>query len=183
VVDALADRIRSASEEDYVGESCGDLSIEAAVVAELAATGQRLAVAESCSGGLIASRITDVPGSSEVFEYGFVTYANAAKSELLGVVKDLLEQHGAVSEPVVRAMAEGCLRRAGSDHALAVSGIAGPGGGTEEKPVGSLWIGLASSGRETLARHYRFNTDRLHFKQRTVDKALDLLRRRLFGHL
>lgn len=181
VVDALAGRIRSASEEDYVGE--GEPRIEAAVVAELAARGQRAATAESCTGGLIASRITDVPGSSEVFGHGFVTYANSAKTELLGVGDDLLARHGAVSEPVVRAMAEGCLRRAATDHALAVSGIAGPGGGSEDKPVGTAWVGVASSRGETVARRYHFNTDRLHFKQRTADKALDLLRRRLLGYL
>jgi nicotinamide-nucleotide amidase len=183
VVDALSEPIRSASPEDYVGELGGEPTIEAAVVGQLGSMGQRVATAESCTGGLIAARITDIPGSSDVFGHGFVTYANAAKHEVLGVGEKTLEAHGAVSEPVIREMVEGCLRRSGADHALAVSGIAGPGGGSVEKPVGTVWIGLASSSKETLAMRFEFVTDRLHFKQRTADKALDLLRRRLSGYL
>jgi len=181
VVDPLAEAIRGASEPDYVGE--GDPFIESVVVKSLAARGQTVATAESCTGGLIASRITDVPGSSEVFGHGFVTYANEAKRDLVGVGEDLLEEHGAVSELVVRAMAEGALRVSGADHALAARGIAGPGGGSDEKPVGTVWLGLASKEGETFARRYVFKTDRAHFKERTSGTALDLLRRRLGGWL
>ncbi len=181
VVGRAGEAIRSASPEDYVGE--GEPNVEGAVVAKLAVLGQRVTTAESCTGGLISNRITDVPGSSEVFGRGFITYANRAKAEMLGVDEGLLERAGAVSEPVVRAMAEGALREAGADHSLAVSGIAGPGGGSAEKPVGTVWIGLASASAETVARRYRFSADRLHFKQRTADTALDLLRRRLAGFL
>ena len=181
VVDALADTIRSAAPEDYVGE--GEVSIQEAVVGALSQRGERVATAESCTGGLISCQITDVPGSSDVFEYGFVTYANEAKRDVLEVDQRLLDEHGAVSEPVVRAMADGARKVAGADHALAVSGIAGPGGGTEDKPVGTVWIGLSSKGADTIARRHLFKTDRLHFKQRTAATALDLLRRRLAGTL
>jgi nicotinamide-nucleotide amidase len=183
VVDGLAERIRSASPEDYVSEGGSDPAIESVVVKNLADRGEWVSTAESCTGGMIASRITDVPGSSSVFGYGFVTYANEAKSALVGVGEDLLAEHGAVSEPVVKAMAEGALGASGSDHALSVSGIAGPGGGTEEKPVGTVWIGLATKGGATITRRYHFKTDRAHFKQRTSGTALDLLRRRLGGWL
>ncbi len=176
-VEAAAAWIRVAAPADYVGEGAGP--IERAVVAVLAERGESVATAESCTGGLIACRITDVPGSSQVFGHGFVTYANEAKRDVLGVGEDLLAEHGAVSEPVVRAMAEGALSRSGAHHALAVSGIAGPGGGTPEKPVGTVWIGLASRGGETLAVLKHFPTDRAHFKERTANAALDLLRRRL----
>ncbi|MBB6521486.1 CinA family protein [Pseudoteredinibacter isoporae] len=105
--------------------------------------GLYISCAESCTGGGIASAITDIAGSSAWFEYGFVTYANEAKTTLLGVPEGLLQAHGAVSEEVVEAMAEGALRKAGADIALASSGIAGPGGGTPTKPVGTVWLAWA----------------------------------------
>ena len=140
-----------------------------------------MATAESCTGGLIASTITDVPGSSAVFSRGYVTYADEAKSDLLGVPGELLRLHGAVSDEVVRAMAWGCLERSGADHALAVSGIAGPGGGSVEKPVGTVHVALASRQEGMFAKRYFFPVDRASFKQRVVRLTLDLLRRRLRG--
>jgi nicotinamide-nucleotide amidase len=150
--------------------------LEAAIVRELAARRQTLALAESCTGGLIAHRITNVPGASEVFLAGLVTYSNAAKQALLGVSAALLEAHGAVSEPVARAMAEGARNRLGSDYALAATGIAGPGGGTPDKPVGTVYISLASP-QGVLARHHVFALDRPSFKQAASQQALDMLRR------
>ena len=122
------------------------VSLEKAVVLHLAEQGLKVATAESCTGGLIAKRITDVPGSSGVFEFGWVTYADRAKTKMLWVPEDILKLHGAVSEPVVKAMAEGALDRSGADVAVAVSGIAGPGGGTPEKPVGTVWLAWAFRG-------------------------------------
>ena len=144
---------------------------------------QSVATAESCTGGLIASTITDAPGSSAVFHRGYVTYANEAKTEMIGVPAELIEKHGAVSERVVRAMAEGCLRTSGADHAIAVSGIAGPGGGTKEKPVGTVHIGIAGKEHETFSRRCFHPSDRMGFKMRTVRLSLDFLRKRLHGWL
>ena len=173
--------IKGASPEDYVAE--GESAVEETLVRCLGIAGESVATAESCTGGLIASRITNIPGSSRVFDVGYVTYADQAKRELLGVPEAMLEDFGAVSEPVARAMAEGCLERSGAYHALAVTGIAGPDGGSEEKPVGVVWIALASKGFDVYARHCRFMTDRLNFKERASSTAIDLLRRRLEGFL
>ena len=131
----------------------------AALASLLLARGEWLAVAESCTGGLIAAACTDLAGSSAWFERGLVTYSNRAKQELLGVPETLLVQHGAVSEAVVRAMAQGLLARAPVQHAIAVSGIAGPGGGSADKPVGTVWIAWAS-GNAVRACGYRFSGDR-----------------------
>jgi len=155
--------------------------IEAWIVAELKRRGLSLATAESCTGGLLASRITDVPGASEVFQEGFVTYSNAAKTQILGVPADLLERHGAVSPEVAAAMAVGAQKRAKADFALALTGIAGPGGGSTEKPVGLLHIALARPDAETLLLERCFSTDRATFKQLATQAALDLLRRDLLG--
>lgn len=156
-----------------------EASIQETVVALLADLGETVATAESCTGGLIASNLTDVPGSSAVFRVGYVTYSNEAKRDLLGVPRAVLESVGAVSDETVRAMAEGCLARSGADHAIAVSGIAGPGGGSTEKPVGTAHIALASRSGETFSKRYYFPVDRLSFKERVARLALDLLRRRL----
>lgn len=158
-----------------------ETSIEEVVVNLLRERGETVATAESCTGGLVASTLTDVPGSSAVFHRGYVTYANEAKSTLLGVPPELLARYGAVSDEVVRAMALGCLEASGGDHALAVSGIAGPGGGSEEKPVGTVHVALASRGGEVFSKRYFFPVDRISFKQRVVRLVLDLLRRRLRG--
>ena len=140
-----------------------------------------LAAAESCTGGLLASRITDIPGASEIFLAGYVTYANAAKESTLGVPRTLLEEHGAVSAPVAAAMAEGARRVAGSRFALSTTGIAGPGGGSEAKPAGTVFVGLAAEGHPTVVRCCYFPMDRATFKHMAVSAALDLLRRHLLG--
>jgi nicotinamide-nucleotide amidase len=155
--------------------------VEEVVVALLAERGEWVATAESCTGGMIANRITDVSGASAVFGHGFVTYANDAKTRHVGVPEKLIAAHGAVSEPVARAMAEGCLRVSGAHHALAVTGIAGPTGGTPEKPVGTVFIALASTGKETEVRKLHFPGARDRFKLLTSQAALEMLRRRLRG--
>ena len=147
-------------------------SLEEAVVRHLEKQGLKVATAESCTGGLIAKRITDVPGSSGVFEFGWVTYANRAKTEMLGVAEDVLERYGAVSEPVVKAMAEGALLRSGADVAVAVSGVAGPGGGTPEKPVGTVWLAWAFQGGETVTEMMLYPRDRDSFRRMVSQKAL-----------
>jgi nicotinamide-nucleotide amidase len=154
-------------------------SLERVVVDLLTARGETLATAESCTGGLIAHRVTNVPGASAVFLQGFVTYANHAKIRALGVPVALLEKHGAVSREVAAAMAEGARAAAGVDHALATTGIAGPGGGSAEKPVGTVFIALATKLGPTTVEQHRFPTDRETFKDLTAQTALDLLRRRL----
>ena len=137
--------------------------------------GLRLATAESCTGGMIAAALTDIAGSSEVFECGFVTYSNAAKSDMLGVVAALIEAQGAVSEPVASAMAEGALKHSQADIAVAVTGIAGPGGGSGEKPVGTVWIGLCKRGEKPQAYLHHFSGDRAAVRQKTVNQALEYL--------
>jgi nicotinamide-nucleotide amidase len=159
--------------------SANDEALEAVVVKLLKQRQETLATAESCTGGLIANSITNVPGASEVFLAGYVTYANNAKSDVLNVDGKLIEKHGAVSEPVARAMAEGARARAGSTYALATTGIAGPTGGSDKKPVGTAYIALASRGSKTIMKRFFFPTDRETFKQLTVAAALDLLRRKL----
>lgn len=139
--------------------------------------GWKIAAAESCTGGLISSRLTDLPGSSDVFTHGFITYANEAKRDMLGVPEELLKLHGAVSEPVVRAMAEGALAASGADLAVAVTGIAGPGGGSEDKPVGTVWLAWAQKGGETRAIRQFHSRARKDFKQAVSQAALDGLLR------
>lgn len=137
--------------------------------------GLTLSTAESCSGGLIASRLTDVPGASAFFVGGVVTYANLAKRELLGVPQEMLDTHGAVSEPVAKAMAEAVRERFHSDYALSCTGIAGPGGGTPEKPVGLVYIALARSGAPTVVVRNVFSGDRASVRKQTADQALFIL--------
>ncbi len=153
--------------------------IEEVVVHLLAERAEWVATAESCTGGMIAARLTDVSGASAVFGTGYVTYANEAKVRELGVPAELLMRHGAVSEPVARAMAEGCLRQSGAHHALAVTGIAGPTGGSEDKPVGTVFAALASRQQETICRRLFFPGARDRFKLLTSQAALEMLRRRL----
>ena len=139
----------------------------------LRAHGWMLAVAESCTGGWIAKVCTDRAGSSAWFERGFVTYSNAAKCELLGVSEELLEARGAVSEAVACAMADGALRAAGTDLAVSVTGIAGPDGGTPDKPVGTVWFGFAAAGRDTETRRFCFEGDRDAVRRQSVVAALE----------
>ena len=151
-------------------------SLEETVVRLLSERGWTLTTAESCCGGLIASRITDVPGASAVFTHGFVTYPNEAKRGLLGVTAEALETHGAVSEPVVRQMAEGALAASGANLAVAVTGIAGPSGGSPEKPIGTAWIAVAQRGGATRAWRVFQPRNRLDFKLGVSQAALDGLR-------
>ena len=138
---------------------------------ELKGRGLMMATAESCTGGLIAGACTDVSGSSDWFERGFVTYSNAAKTELLGVPAELIAQHGAVSEPVARAMAAGARAHSPAQVALAVTGVAGPTGGSADKPVGTVWFGWATPAG-TFTEHQRFDGDRAAVRAATVRHAL-----------
>lgn len=136
-----------------------------------------LAVAESCTGGGIAQACTAIPGSSAWFERGFVTYSNRAKTEMLGVPAELIERHGAVSEEVARAMAEGALKYSHAHIVVAATGIAGPTGGSPQKPVGTVWIARSSSNTEVTSRRYQFNGDRMLVREQSIAAALkDLLR-------
>ncbi len=145
---------------------------------ELKARGQMMVTAESCTGGLIAGACTDISGSSDWFERGFVTYSNAAKSELLGVPAALIAEHGAVSEPVVRAMASGALAHAHAQCSVAVTGVAGPNGGSADKPVGTVWFGWATP-EGVFSERQRFDGDRASVRQATVVHALAGLLTRL----
>lgn len=172
--DAILQRIRQ-----YVyGE--GDGSLEAAVGSLLREQRKTIAVAESCTGGMIADRITNVPGSSDYFLHGAVTYSNESKTALLGVPADLIARHGAVSGEVARAMAGGIQRSSGASLGISTTGIAGPSGGSEEKPIGLVWIGLAD-GSGAQAFRFHFGPDRLRIKQRASQTALDIARRHLSG--
>ncbi len=147
-----------------------------ALVAAYAQAGLRIVTAESCTGGLVAGLLTAVPGSSAVLERGFVTYSNEAKAEAIGVPADLIAAHGAVSEPVARAMAEGALAASRADVAVAITGIAGPGGGSAGKPVGLVHFGLAAKGHPLLHRERRFgDPGRAEIRRLAVEEALDLL--------
>jgi nicotinamide-nucleotide amidase len=138
-------------------------------------TGVRVATVESCTGGLIAAALTAGPGASEVFDRGFVTYSNQAKHDLVGVPIALIETHGAVSEQVARAMAEGGLARSAATLAVAVTGLAGPGGGTADKPVGLVCFGLARRGRETVTSRETFTGDRAAVRGASLASALRLI--------
>jgi nicotinamide-nucleotide amidase len=145
---------------------------------ELAATllrrHQKICAAESCTGGLIAKTFTDLAGSSDWFERGFVTYSNAAKSEMLAVPASLIEAYGAVSEAVATAMASGALRHSRADYSVAVTGVAGPGGGSDDKPVGTVWIAVASV-EKMLAKRYQFGGDRQAVRTATLIAAIEVL--------
>ena len=142
--------------------------------------GLKLATAESCTGGLIAALLTGVPGSSDVIECGFVSYSNAAKVSMLGVAQSLLDQHGAVSEAVARAMAEGALAHSQAHIAVAVTGVAGPGGSSVDKPVGLVHLGVARQGVATLHRELRLgDIGRAPVRLASVEAALQLIWRAL----
>ena len=148
-----------------------------ALLATLRAGGLMVATAESCTGGLIVGALTEIAGSSDVVDRGFVTYSNEAKTEMLGVSAALIGLHGAVSEPVARAMAEGALARSRAGVSVSVTGVAGPGGGSEDKPVGTVWFGVARRGRDTLSERMVFAGDRSAVREATVRHALELLER------
>ncbi|MBC7700927.1 CinA family protein [Aquabacterium sp.] len=147
-------------------------SLVADLAAQLQARGWQMATAESCTGGLIAATCTEVSGSSAWFERGFVTYSNQAKTDLLGVDAALITAHGAVSEPVARAMAEGALARSRAQVAVAVTGVAGPTGGSGGKPVGTVWLAWATQGQATRALRCQFNGDRAAVRWATVEQAV-----------
>jgi nicotinamide-nucleotide amidase len=156
--------------------------LEEVIVELLTKRKETVALAESCTGGLLANRITNVPGASAVLLAAYVPYANEAKIDLLDVDQKLIEQQGAVSESVARALAEGARVRARSTYALATTGIAGPTGGSSEKPIGTVYIALASSG-ETMVKGFFFPSDRKTFKELAAQASFDLLRRRLLTEL
>jgi len=171
---AVATQLRARAGADAYGEDGTDLA--AVVLDQLRARGARLVVAESCTGGLLGGRITAVPGASDVFIGGIVAYDNVVKSGTLDVSPELLERHGAVSEQVVSAMAQGVQRQFAVDAALAITGIAGPSGGTAEKPVGTVWM-AARLGKEARALKRIVPGDRGEIRARAAQGALDLLRR------
>jgi nicotinamide-nucleotide amidase len=152
-----------------------DQTLAEVVGERLARTGKTLAVAESCTGGLVGALITEVPGSSRYFTYGWVTYSNQAKVRELEVPPEMIDTYGAVSEPVVRAMAQGARRRADADYAISVTGIAGPGGGSEQKPVGLVYIAV-DGGESVNISHFVFSSDRSSVRLRAAQTALNLLR-------
>ena len=136
--------------------------------------GEKLCTAESCTGGLIAKTLTDMAGSSDWFDRGFVTYSNQAKTDMLSVPAPLIDRYGAVSEAVAGAMLNGAIKHSEADYAIAVTGVAGPGGGSEDKPVGTVWIGVGSADHQIL-RRYVFSGDRDGVRQATLTTALDTL--------
>ncbi len=172
------ERLEALFGDHIIGE--GDTLLAERVLALLRERGATLATAESCTGGLMASMLTRIPGASDAFHAGFVTYADDIKHSVLGVELDALERYGAVSEAVVRQMALGAMNRSGADYAVAVSGIAGPDGGTEDKPVGTVW--LAWGDRDDLrTRRLHWPVERRLFQTMVSAVGLDMIRRRLLG--
>ena len=167
--------------QDYIF-AYGEETLEGVIAALLTQKKLTIAVAESCTGGLITNRLTDISGSSDYLERGLVTYSNAAKISMLGVPAESIEKHGAVSEETARLMAEGVRKLAGTDLGLSSTGIAGPTGGSKEKPVGTVYIALADS-KETLCRNYAFRWDRKRNKDMFSEAALFLLKNFLQGKL
>ena len=165
--------------QDYIF-AYGEETLEDVIAGILTEKKLTIAVAESCTGGLITNRLTDVSGSSEYLERGLVTYSNAAKISMLGVPAEIIEKHGAVSEETARLMAEGVRKIAGTDLGLSSTGIAGPTGGTKEKPVGTVYIALSDS-RQTICRHYSYRWDRKRNKEVFSEAALFLLKNYLQG--
>ena len=175
IVESLAEEVRTRLREWLYAE--GRETMEEVVGRLLKREGLTIAVAESCTGGLIGHRLTQVPGSSTYVDRGAICYSNRAKTEMLGVPVELIEKHGAVSHEVAAAMAKGIRERAGVSVGLSVTGIAGPGGATETKPVGLVYVGLDGGTRGAFTREFRFHGDRSVIKQRSSQAALDLLRR------
>ncbi|MGH1398666.1 MAG: CinA family protein [Alphaproteobacteria bacterium] len=134
-----------------------------------------LSTAESCTGGMIATAITEIAGSSSLFDRGFVTYSNEAKMEMLGVPAAIINTHGAVSKECAAAMAQGALQNSHADIAVSVTGIAGPDGGSADKPLGTIYIGVAKTGHDTITRHYAFDGTRNDIRKQTCEAALNIL--------
>ncbi|MDX1632729.1 MAG: nicotinamide-nucleotide amidohydrolase family protein, partial [Thermoanaerobaculia bacterium] len=177
-LDRMAERARALIGPAVFTDDAGR-SLAQVVGELLREQGRTLATAESCTGGMVAARITDVPGSSDYFLGALVVYSNRAKRELAGVDRELLEEQGAVSEPVSRALARGAREALGADYGIGITGIAGPGGGSEEKPVGLVHLGLAGpDGGETQVR-VQFPGDRERVRRYTTRMALEMLRRAL----
>jgi nicotinamide-nucleotide amidase len=184
-VDGAEEKIRKIEEyirakvEKYI-YTVGDEDLEEVVGRLLKERSMTIAVAESCTGGIIAHRLTNVPGSSEYFEYGVITYSNTSKTELLGVPAELIANHGAVSRIVAVAMADGIRKVAGTSIGISTTGIAGPSGGTAEKPVGLVWIGYADIDN-SFALQFNFGSDRVRTKERASQAALELVRRKILS--
>ncbi len=177
-VTSVSEQVEKLLEPYVFGE--GAVTLPAAVLGLLRDRGATVATVESCTGGMIAEMLSDVPGSSDALLGGWVTYSNGMKHEQVGVPEDVLEVAGAVSEACAKAMADGGRERSGADYVLAVTGIAGPAGGTPEKPVGTVWIAL-SSATGTVARRFAFRGERAHIRLVTAMSALAMLRLRLIG--
>lgn len=177
-LDAAAARLRATFDADIYGE--GDADLAAVVLATCRARGLSIAVGESCTGGLVGERLTRIPGASEVFVGGVIAYANAIKTSLLGVPAELIDAQGAVSEPVARAMAAGARQRTGASIGIGITGIAGPDGGTPEKPVGTVWIAADVAGQVRAAPLHAWG-DRQEIRQRAAQAALNLVRKMLAG--
>jgi nicotinamide-nucleotide amidase len=176
--DRILAQVRSIFGDSIFAEGKDELA--PLVVSQLTRRGERVAVAESCTGGLVAELLTRVPGASNVFDLGVVAYANVAKAGVVGVPEELLAAHGAVSEPVARALAEGIRRAGGASWGIGITGIAGPSGGSPEKPVGTVHVALAgTSGTEVVHRVWRGDRDRV--RKTTAYEALDMLRRATRG--
>ena len=175
----VADEILSRLGDYYFGED--DETLESAIGKLLTQKGATLALAESCTGGLLAKRLTDRAGSSAYFMEGLVTYSNGSKEQLLGVPHKMLVEHGAVSEPVAKAMAEGVRKVGGTDYGLSVTGVAGPDGGTEEKPVGLVFVGISDEGGTTAEKLdlSAWRRSREAIRERSANRAFDLLRHRV----
>ncbi len=174
LLDPLEKEIRARLGSAVYGEDEDD-TLAKAVMRDLIRAKKTVATAESCTAGMLASRLVDMPGASQSFQQGFITYANEAKKRLLGVSEEILSSFGAVSEPCAIAMAEGAARSCGADYALSITGIAGPGGGTEEKPVGTVYVGLYTK-KGTTAQRFHILGDRSWIREISCQNALNMLR-------
>ena len=177
--ESIADEVRSILGDAVFGGK--DDAFAEVVGASLRDVGKTLAVAESCTGGLVGEMLSRIPGASDYFLLDAVVYSNGAKQSVLGVGPEVLRAHGAVSSETAAAMAEGALRVAGADIAVSTTGIAGPGGGTEDKPVGTVWFGLARKGEPTITKHRKLPWERARVQTLSAYIALELVRRAALG--
>jgi nicotinamide-nucleotide amidase len=176
---SIADEVRTRLGDAVFGGR--DDSFAQVVGRALRDAGKTVAVAESCTGGQVGEMLTRIPGASDYLLLDAVVYANSAKEAVLGVSSELLREHGAVSSEVAAAMAEGALRVAGADVAVSITGVAGPGGGTEDKPVGTVWFGLARKGEPTITKHRKLPWERARVQTLAAYFALELIRRAALG--